>query len=192
MRVALYSRCSTTDQHPEIQIERMRTYAELRELEVAGEFVDRGESGRKESRPALDAMMQQVRKREVDAVMIVKLDRLARSVKHLCTLAADLEAVHCALIVADQGISTDTASGRFLFNTLAAVAELEADLCRERTLAGIENARRRGVKFGRPERCDKRAKDRIKRLRHHGATIQRISEITGVSVGTTHRVLTAG
>ena len=114
------------------------------------EYVDHGVSGRKDRRPALDDMMAAARRREIDAVCCVKLDRLARSVRHLSQLAAELEALSIDLIVLDQSIDTSTPSGRLPFNVLGSIAEFEADLIRDRTRAGLQAARRRGKRLGRP------------------------------------------
>ena len=90
-------------------------------------------------------MMDAARRREIDSVAVVKLDRIARSVHHLTALAAELKALDVDLIVLDQAIDTTTPSGRLLFNVLGSIAEFERDLIRERTVAGLETARRKGL-----------------------------------------------
>jgi resolvase-like protein len=97
------------------------------------EFVDHGVSGAKASRPALDALLAAARSRKVDILACTKLDRLARSTHHLVTLGKELEALGVDLVVLDQTIDTTTPSGRLLFHVLAAIAEFERDLIRERT-----------------------------------------------------------
>ena len=92
--IALYARCSTTDQHPEAQLAELRAYAERRGLKAV-EYVDSGVSGRKDRRPALDRMMQAARRRVVSGVVVVRLDRLARSLAHMARLGEELEAVVC-------------------------------------------------------------------------------------------------
>ena len=191
-RIALYARVSTADQRPEVQLNALREYAKARGLEVVQEFVDHGVSGSKDRRPALDALLAHATRRRFDAVVAVKLDRLARSVRHLTTMCADWESLGIDLIVIDQGIDTSTASGRFLFHTLAAVAELEGALIRERTCAGLAAARRRGVKLGgRKPALDRTGRERVKRLRRTGKSIRQIAELVGVSVGTVHATVNA-
>lgn len=190
MRAALYGRVSTPDQRPDAQLDALRAYAAARGLE-AREFLDVGVSGAKARRPGLDALTAAVRRREVDVVVCAKLDRLARSVQHLTALAADLEAVGVGLVVLDQAIDTTTPSGRFLFHTLGAVAELERDLIRERTRAGIEAARRRGARFGRPPATDGPQRARIRRLARAGRSLREIAALTGVPRSTVHRALSA-
>ena len=94
--------------------------------------------------------MAAAKRREFETLVVVKLDRLARSTRHLTALAAELEALGVDLVVIDQGLDTSTPAGRLLFNVLAAIGEFELDLIRERTRAGIDAARRRGKRIGRP------------------------------------------
>jgi DNA invertase Pin-like site-specific DNA recombinase len=148
-RAALYARVSTADQSPGNQLEALRAHAGAREW-IAAEFVDHGVSGAKASRPGLDALLVVARARRVDVVACTKLDRLARSTRHLVTLAAEFEALGVELVVLDQAIDTMTPSGRLLFIVLAAIAEFERDLIRERVVAGIHRARRQGRRLGRP------------------------------------------
>jgi DNA invertase Pin-like site-specific DNA recombinase len=187
--IALYARVSTIEQNTDAQIDTLRRYARDRRAEAA-EFVDHGQSGAKDSRPALDAMMGEVRRRRVSAVVVTKLDRLARSVRHLTSLAAELEALGCALVVLDQAIDTTTPAGRLLFNVLSSIAEFERDLIRERVRAGQAAAKRRGVKFGRPEVVvGRQNRERIRRLRDAGQTLEAIAKLLGVSRRTVSRVL---
>lgn len=181
LRLALYARVSTADQTVAPQLDRLRDYAQARGLTVAREYVDEGVSGAKDRRPALDALLADVRARRVDAVAVVKLDRLARSVRHLLTLAADFAALGVELVAADQGIDTSTPSGRFLFNVLGSVAELERDLIRERTAAGLAAAKRRGKRLGRRPTLTGDALDRARRMRAAGQSVRYIAGVLGVS-----------
>jgi DNA invertase Pin-like site-specific DNA recombinase len=114
------------------------------------EFIDHGISGAKDRRPALDALLAAVRSRKVDVVAVTKLDRLARSTRHLVTLAAEFEALGVDLAVLEQAIDTTTPAGRLLFHVLASIAEFERDLIRDRVVAGIRRARAQGQRLGRP------------------------------------------
>ena len=114
------------------------------------EFVDHGVSGAKDRRPAVGrdaggSPHPQGRRRGV-----VKLDRLARSTRHLVTLVAEFEALKVDLVVLDQAIDTTTPAGRLLFHMLAAIAAFERDLIRDRVLAGLRRARAEGKHLGRP------------------------------------------
>jgi DNA invertase Pin-like site-specific DNA recombinase len=149
MPIALYARVSTSEQTVEPQLHALRQYAAARGAE-AQEYVDAGVSGAKDRRPALDRLLADARRRRFDVLVIVKLDRLARSVRHLTSLAAELAALGVDLVVLDQGIDTSTPSGRLLFHVLGSIAEFERDLIRERTKAGMASAKRRGASIGRP------------------------------------------
>lgn len=154
-RAALYARVSTAEQTPENQLAVLRPYGEARGWRVV-EYVDHGVSGAKDRRPALDAMLGAVRARKVDVVACTKLDRLARSTHHLVGLVQELQALGVDLVVLDQAIDTTTPSGRLLFHVLAAIAEFERDLIRDRVLAGLSRARVKGTRsgkaIGRPRR----------------------------------------
>jgi len=150
-RTAIYARVSTAEQTPENQLAVLRAFASARGWRVT-EFVDHGVSGAKERRPALDALMAAARARKIDVVTCTKLDRLARSTHHLVTLVKELEALGVDLVVLDQAIDTTTPSGRLLFHVLAAIAEFERDLIRDRVIAGIRRAKAQGRRLGRPRR----------------------------------------
>lgn len=111
-------------------------------------------SGSKAQRPGLDAVMQAVRAKAVDGVVAVKIDRMARSLAHFAQLAAEFVKHDVALIIPGQGIDTSKSNpcGRFQMNILAAVAEFERDLIRERTRAGLAVARANGKVIGRTSR----------------------------------------
>ncbi len=187
MRLATYSRVSTSDQTVAPQQDALQSYAAARGLEIVQEFVDHGISGSKDRRPALDEMMVQAKRREFDAVAVVKLDRLARSTRHLTQLAAELEALGVDLIVVDQGIDTSTPAGRLLFNMLAAIGEFELDLIRERTRAGLRAAKTRGKRLGRPPVHI--PLEEARRRVQSGESLSSVAKSLGCSKATLHRRL---
>lgn len=136
-----YSRVSTDDQHPEAQSDRLTADG------CEKVFTDKGVSGRKASRPAWDECLKYLR--PGDTLVVVRLDRMGRSVRNLIDVARDLEARGINLRVIDQGIDTSTPAGRFFFHVMAALSEMEADMIRERTIDGLAAARARGRKGGR-------------------------------------------
>lgn len=188
-RAALYARVSTTDQRLDAQLDTLRSYASARGLEVVAEHVDHGVSGVKARRPALDRLVAQARRRAFDVVVCTKLDRLARSVRHLVNVTAELEALGVDLVVLDQAIDTSTPAGRFLFNTLGAVAELERDLIRERVVAGMQAAKRRGRHVGRAPALNSDQLARLRRLHAAGQSQRAIAGMLGIGKGTVARAL---
>lgn len=143
MRIG-YERVSTLDQHPEAQGDRLRADGCERI------YTDHGESGRKASRPEWDKCLADLR--QDDALVVVRLDRMGRSVRNLIQVADALRERGVNLRVLDQSIDTSTPAGRFFFHVLASLAEMEADILRERTMDGLQAARARGrVGGGKPK-----------------------------------------
>ncbi len=179
MRVVFYVRVSTNEQTVAPQLDALEAYATARGFDVVDVYTDEGISGSKDRRPALDEMMSKAKRRSFDAIAIVKLDRLARSTRHLTQLAAELEEWGVDLIVLDQGVDTSTPSGKLLFAILGAIGEFELDLIRERTRAGMRAAQRRGKRIGRPRAY----LDRVKLLQgaQRGESISALSRELGVS-----------
>jgi len=149
-RVALYARVSTADQEPETQLGELRRYVERRGWIVAAEHVDRAASGAKDRRPALDRLMKAVRRREVDAIVVWRFDRFARSVRHLVTALEEFRAVEVDFVSVTEAVDTSTPVGAMVFVVVAAMAEFERELIRERVRAGLRRARRQGKRIGRP------------------------------------------
>jgi DNA invertase Pin-like site-specific DNA recombinase len=180
-RVALYARVSTMDQASENQLLALRSFVAARGW-AAVEYVDQGHSGAKERRPALDELLADVRRRRVDVVACTKLDRLARSVRQLVGLAAELEALGVDLVVLEQSIDTTTPSGRLLFHMLAAISEFERSLIVDRVKAGIARARSQGVKFGRPRRGVDARRARLELAK--GQSLRAVAALIGVPAST--------
>jgi DNA invertase Pin-like site-specific DNA recombinase len=186
-RIALYARVSTTEQTPEPQLHALREYATARGLEVIHEYVDHGISGSRARRPALDRMMADARRRRLDAVAVVKLDRLGRSLVHLLNLTGELEALGVDLVSLDDGLDTSTPAGRLFFAIRGAFAEYERSLIVERTRAGLAAARRRGAKIGRPRRLSDLDRTRVGRLHAAGRSLGEIAALLGCSKSTVSR-----
>jgi DNA invertase Pin-like site-specific DNA recombinase len=153
MRAALAARVSTRDKHqdPEIQLVPMREYAAARGWTVAGEYVDLASASDFVRRREWKRLLEDVRRRRVDLVAVWKLDRAFRSAIECLNTLEDWRArgVHF-VCVSQPEIDTTTPIGRLLLTVLAAVAEFERDLIRERVNDGLANARRKGVRIGRP------------------------------------------
>jgi DNA invertase Pin-like site-specific DNA recombinase len=151
MRAAIYARVSTFDQEPENQLQELRRYVEARGW-TATEFVDRGISGSKDKRPALDAMLRDCKRRKVDVVVCWRLDRMGRNLRHLVTMIEELQSMGVAFVSLGEGIDCTTPAGKLQLHILAALAEFERSRLRERVMAGLARARAQGVRLGRPRR----------------------------------------
>ncbi|MFE5549460.1 recombinase family protein [Streptomyces sp. NPDC056534] len=186
MRIG-YGRVSTTDQNLDAQ----RTALEAAGCEEI--YLDQI-SGKLTNRPELDRVM--TRLRAGDTLVITKLDRLGRSLKHLLEVSAELEACTVDLVVLDQGLDTSTPVGRFMFQILGAVAEFERSLNVERTMDGLASARAKGKVGGRKSaltpaqvrhaRFMRDERDEDGRPRH---TVQEIADELGVARATIYRAL---
>ena len=184
MRVAVYARVSTANngQNPEMQLRELREYCEHRGLELAGEYVDAGISGAKDSRPELNRLNADARRRRFDAVVVWKFDRFARSVSHLLRALEEFRSLGIEFASLSEQVDTSTPTGKMVFTVLGAVAELERSLIAERVRAGLRNARAKGKRLGRPRKiADARA---IIRLRAEGVSWRAISSTLGVSTAT--------
>src|ERR1039458_9480227 len=150
---ALYARVSTRDkgQDPEMQLTELREFAAKRGWQVAGEFVDVGVSGSKESRPQLDAMMRLAKSRKLDVIAVWELDPYCRSLRHLVDSLEELKAVGCAFVSLRDNLDLSTPAGRMMFHVVGAMAEFERELIRERVRAGLAHARSKGQRLGRPK-----------------------------------------
>ena len=186
-RAALYARVSTiTGQNPELQISELKEYAARRGWQVVAEFVDRM-SGVKESRPSLNRLMADARQRKFDVVVVWKIDRFGRSLRHLVNALAELEAVGVPFISLHDNLDLSTPSGRLMFQIIGAMAEFERALIRERVQAGLANAKKKGKKLGRPRVVVD--VDRVAALRRSGASWQTISQKLSVGVGTLYKAM---
>jgi DNA invertase Pin-like site-specific DNA recombinase len=187
MRVALYGRVSTSNhgQDVGVQMRELREYCERRGWIVAGEYVDAGISGAKDSRPELNRLMADAHKRRFDAVVCWKFDRFARSVSHLLRALETFNSLGIAFVSLSEQIDTTTPTGRMIFTVLGAVAELERSLIAERVRAGLRNARAKGKRLGRPRVAVDTA--RIRELRSQGLSWPKIAAKLGASVGTVYQ-----
>ena len=183
-RAAIYARVSTFDQEPENQLQEVRRYVAARGWE-ATEFVDRGVSGAKDSRPALDCLVKDARRRKFDAVVVWRLDRLGRNLRHLILLLEELQALGVAFVSLSEGIDATTPAGKLQLHILGAIAEFERARIAERVKAGLQRARAQGRRLGRPRRVVPESKlDPVR-----GLSVRQAAERLGVSAATAHRWL---
>jgi len=146
------------------------------------EYIDVGQSGAKDSRPELNKLMDDARKRQFDAIVVWRFDRFARSTRHLLLALDEFRSLGIQFISYQENIDTSSALGQAMFTIVGAVAQLERDIIRERVNAGIRNARARGKRLGRPTvkvNCEQ-----IVQLRAQGNSLQQIAAVLGIGYGT--------
>jgi DNA invertase Pin-like site-specific DNA recombinase len=189
MRIGIYAPVSTTDQDCSQQLSELREYAAARHFDIQGEYVDHGVSGTKDSRPAMNRLMDAARRRAIDAIVCLKIDRWGRSMPGFVSSVQELRSLGVRFIAVTQGIDTDESNptSKLLLNLLAAFAEFERELIVERTRAGLQRARREGRVGGRPKLVVSHTK--IVRMAEDGATVREIGEELGVSAASVCRIL---
>jgi DNA invertase Pin-like site-specific DNA recombinase len=165
-----------------MQLRELRAFAQARGWVITGEYVDRGVSGSKDRRPQLDLLMAGARSRAYDILLVWKLDRFARSLKHLVTALGEFEALGVQFVSLRDNLDLTTPSGRLMFHVIGAMAEFERSLIQERVRAGLRNARAKGKRLGRPTVSIPQAK--VQRLRAQGLSWSRVAEATGVAKAT--------
>jgi DNA invertase Pin-like site-specific DNA recombinase len=169
-----------------MQVTELREYCQRRGWEIAGEYMDQGIIGAKEKRPQLDRMLAECRSRKLDAVVVWRYDRFARSLKQLVNALDEFRALGIEFVSLHDGCDTTTAQGRLVFGIMASLAEFERELIRERVRAGLEAARARGKRLGRPQlHVDV---ERIATLRGQGRSWRTISREMGIPAGTARSV----
>jgi DNA invertase Pin-like site-specific DNA recombinase len=175
-----YARVSTEDQHVDLQLDAL-TQAGCQRM-----FCEKV-SGAGHQRPELLRMLEQLR--AGDTVVVWKLDRLARSTRDLL---ATVEAIRAAgatfRSLSEPWADTTSHGGKFILTVFAGMAEFERELIRERTRAGREVAKRRGVRFGRPKKLNVEQRDLAVRLRAEGKSAKEVANIFGVHVSTIYRL----
>ncbi len=178
MAIVGYARVSSVGQSLDVQ---------LTKLKDCDKIFQEKRSGSSHNRPRLKACLEYVR--DGDTLVITRLDRLARSTLHLCQLADQLEQKGVNLQVLDQSIHTGDATGRLLFNMLGAIAQFETEIRFERQMDGIQNAKARGVSFGRTKRLTQQQCTELYRQRQQGVLIKTLMKDFNLSKSSVYRYL---
>jgi DNA invertase Pin-like site-specific DNA recombinase len=184
VRAAIYARVSTLNgsQDPTMQTRELEEYCQRRDWQVFDIYVDNGVSGKKDSRPQLNRMMQDAHLKQFSVVVVWRFDRFARSVSHLLRALETFNALGVQFVSLSEQVDTSTPTGKMVFTVLGAVAELERNLIVERVRAGLRHARAKGKRLGRPKKYVDAAQ--IASLRAAGDSWRMIARKMEVSVGT--------
>src|ERR1022692_2369743 len=186
VRTAIYARVPTLNgsQDPSMQTRELEEYCQRRGWKIHDIYVDNGVSGKKDSRPQLNRMMQDAHERRFSVVVVWRFDRFARSVSHLLRALETFNALGVQFVSLSEQVDTSTPTGKMVFTVLGAVAELERNLIVERVRAGLRHAVSKGKRLGRPKKYVDAAQ--IASLRASGHSWRTISRKMGVSVGTVY------
>lgn len=185
-KAGIYLRCSTITQETDMQETELREYVMRRGWEYKL-YRDKGQSGAKKSRPALDLLLTDMRHGQLDVIAVWALDRLARSLKQLLSIAEDCKNLQVDIVCLKQNIDTTVPAGMLTFSVLGAVAEFEREMLRERVKAGLQQARRDGKRLGRPalRHFDADEIAELRQLRVSGASIRKLA----MQFGTTQYIV---
>jgi DNA invertase Pin-like site-specific DNA recombinase len=152
MRAATYLRVSRSDQSSRLQADETSELVKRRGWSLARSFVDDGISGATAKRPAFRELLDAARRREFDVLVVYRSDRLFRSLRELLATLDELGELGIGFVSVHEPFDTTTSAGRLLLQVVGAFAEFERNVLRERTKSGLDAARRRGAKVGRPRR----------------------------------------
>ena len=193
LRAALYLRVSTSNQTTENQRIDLERVAALRGWNIVETFRDEGISGSKgrNDRPAFDQMLKDAVRGKFDLIAVWSIDPLGRSLQHLIETVNELQAVGVDLYMHQQAIDTTTPAGKLTFSIFGAFAEFERSLIRERVKAGLERAKKNGIKLGRPTNLNDTVRSAIVALRAKDVSIRQIASQLKIGTGTIYSVLSA-
>ncbi len=187
MKVGLYARVSTHDQQTlPLQLKAMREYAKKRGWVLTVQVKDVG-SGAVE-RPNRAQLMQAARRRDIDAILVWRLDRWGRSLADLVTTLKELNELGVGFVSLSEALDLTTPSGRAMAGMLAVFAEFEREIIRERVRAGIAHARAQGRLHGRPQTAAKKEKE-VKRLFAKGLSKSEIARRLEIGRSSVRRML---
>ena len=197
-RVAIYARVSTSDknQDPETQLMPLRDFCSTQGWDVFDEYIDHAPANDLAHRTEWRRLLDDAAKRRFKMVVVFKLDRAFRSVKHMHDTLAAWEIVGVSFKSYREQFDTSTALGRLLLNLLASLAEFELELIRERVKAGMDRARRQGKRIGRPKVTDRRCFENrfgaiLERLRSGDISRRKAAKELNIGYATLKRLLDA-
>ncbi len=187
-RVAIYARVSTDKQTCDNQLIELREVAERNDWQIVGEYVDSGISGAKgrDKRPQFDALIKDGIRKKYEMILAYDVSRLSRSLQDLVEFMNDLNAKGIDLFLMKNGISTDTPSGKMLFQMCGVFAEFERSMISERIKSGMQRAKKEGRSIGRKSNMNDSLKTSVLLLREKGMGIRKIASTLSIGVGTVY------
>jgi len=195
VNAAIYARVSTTDkgQNTEVQLSALRPFCSIRNWEYT-EYIDEGVSGAKESRPAFNRLMTDAQQRKIDVIVVWKLDRFSRSLRHLVNTLNDLQSLGIDFVSYSEHLDFTTPTGKLMVNIIAAFAQFERDLMSERIKAGMQHVKSKGKHVGRKPIAPvdiKKVIDDYEKAKEssHPISVRAIAKRTKMTKSTVHTIL---
>ena len=172
IKCAIYLRVSTKSQDTDNQLQPLKDYAHRCGYEVVGIYEDKGVSGVKSSRPSLDQMVLDARRRKFSMILAWSIDRVGRNMTHLCGFVDEMNQLGVNLYFHQSSIDTTTSVGKMFFHIISSVASFEREMIRERVIAGLDKCRQNGVKLGRPTTMNDGVRNAILILKDKGVGVR--------------------
>ena len=190
-RVVIYARVSTLDQTVDNQLIELRDHCSKMGWEIVKEYKDEGLSGTlsREKRPSFNEMIKDGYRRKFELVVCWDISRIGRSMKELIMFLSDMKDRDIGICSVRQGFDTSTTMGEMMFQFVGILSSWEREMIRERTLAGLDRAKKEGKTLGRKTVIDDDKVSHIRKLRSIGRSLRDIASEVGVSKGTVSNVL---
>ena len=189
IKCVIYLRVSTKSQDTSNQLQPLKEYVERMGYELVGVYEDHGVSGVKSSRPQLDQMMIDGRRRKFSMILSWSIDRIGRNMTHLCQFVDEMNQLGVNLYFHQSSIDTTTSVGKMFFHIISSVASFERELIRERVIAGLERAKSNGVVLGRPTQMNEGMKSAIKILKEKGVGVRETCRQLAIGSATYYKVV---
>lgn len=188
--VAIYARVSTNKQDISMQLDELKEYVKRRGWTLGQTYQDKGFTGSNTRRPEFNNLMAEARQRKFDILLVWKLDRFCRSLKDLIVTIDELENLNIDFVsYKDTQFDTTSPSGRLVFNIIGSVAEFEREIIRERVIAGLDKAKRKGKTLGRKKKLSSALLDKAKKMRGQGLTWKAIGKKLDLNESTIRKKL---
>ena len=189
--VVIYGRVSTNNQSVSNQLHDLKEVCERNGWTIVDEYIDEGISGThgRDKRPEFDRLLKDVNRKRFDGILVWDISRLGRSLQHLVSFLNDVISKDIDLYIHKQGIDTSTSTGKMMFGFISVMSEYERTLIVERVKSGLETAKRKGKKLGRPTNVNDDTRNVVVELRKSGMSLNKICKTVGIGSGTVYRLL---
>ena len=189
IRCGQYLRVSTLDQSTDLQRRELHDYCQRRGWIISKIYEDKASGTSVRNRKMFEELMSDCRRRHIDVVLVWKLDRLFRSLKGMIETLAKFSEWNVEFVSLTDNVSLESSQGRLMMHLISAFAEFEADLIKSRVVAGLQAAKARGVKLGRPIKVTESVIFEVKALKAQFVSVRKIANRVGVAKSTVQRIL---
>jgi DNA invertase Pin-like site-specific DNA recombinase len=189
IKCAIYLRVSTKSQDTSNQLQPLKEYVERMGYELVGVYEDHGVSGVKSSRPQLDQMMIDGRRKKFSLILSWSIDRIGRNMTHLCQFVDEMNQLGINLYFHTQSIDTTTSVGKMFFHIISSISTFERELIRERVICGLERCKQKGVKLGRPSSMNDGLRNAILILKEKGVGVRETCRQLGIGTNSYYSVV---